>query len=229
MASISEGDWARLSTLWLAGTKFEFYRHEAQVLEGRRWSETQISSSGGGGYLINGTGVVRSPKITSRTEDRAEYWVRFDDGTETSFEATSDFRCRAGQRLTLVCAVAKGNERGPFLLSYNHQTKECLELNSSYRSFIDKYVTAANAWLLWLGTIVICAFAYPVISNWRSGLNLQRSITVAATQSDYGALFAGALAGLVIGFFVPSLVWTILTNRLRQRLRNIGIVLSRHG
>lgn len=233
MPVVPEREWAAVQSLRLGGRSFEFYRREATVLERQRWSETHISSSGGGGYLDKGSGVVRAAQVHSHVEDRAEYWVRLDDGIEVDLQVSGDLRCRPGQQLTLISAIPKGIERGPFLLAYNHQTREFSQIHSQYGWFVKEYRIGANQWLWWLGTALALTLAAPVLSLAMSGVPLSKAVAAAVADPSPTAMKVGAVIGLVVGLFMTQVVLVAINlpriKRLQRHLTKIGRLLQRNG
>lgn len=49
------------------------------VLQGETWSSTHVSSSGGGGYLHNGTGRIAAPTVHSHTTTHQTVWIKEED------------------------------------------------------------------------------------------------------------------------------------------------------
>jgi len=92
-----------------------------EVIGQQKWGETEVHSSGGGGYVGQHGGFVAPPKITSTTSEKHELWIREDGGKETAIELSdANFPVREGQRVW----VAWGNSTrskapGRYLFAYN--------------------------------------------------------------------------------------------------------------
>lgn len=73
------------------------------VIDVQKWSETSISgySTGGGGYLHQGTGHISAPSlhIRSSTEVRSNVFVRWDDGTESAMTMGEEPALRVGSNI----------------------------------------------------------------------------------------------------------------------------------
>lgn len=112
------------------GQLYTFTR-SGTVAGNQNWSETSFSSttvtSGGGGYLHQGSGYVAAPgshtTTTSRTSEQLRLFVRGDD--EREFEARfSDpgFGVRDGHRVTIVYAGTQATQAGHPMALVNHST-----------------------------------------------------------------------------------------------------------
>lgn len=64
----------------LHGQKIRFEWHRAQVQQIKFWNETQVSSSGGDGYMYDGYGYVAPLRIHSRNQQWQRVHVRWSDG-----------------------------------------------------------------------------------------------------------------------------------------------------
>lgn len=112
------------------GQLYTFTR-SGTVAGNQNWSETSFSSttvtSGGGGYLHQGSGYVAAPSshttTSSRTSEQLRLFVRSDD--EREFEARfSDpgFGVRDGHRVTIVYAGTQAARAGHPMALVNHST-----------------------------------------------------------------------------------------------------------
>lgn len=95
------------------------------VVSQQKWSETEVYSSGGGGYVHQGTGVVHAPVISSVTSEQHEFWVREPDGSEVPVRlADAGFAVREGQRVKVAWGAKQGRSRGAFLIGRNYATDD---------------------------------------------------------------------------------------------------------
>jgi hypothetical protein len=95
------------------------------VTDQQKFSETKVSSSGGGGYLHQGSGHVQAPTVTSTTTTKHEFWVQLTDGTQHPIQLTGlDIPLGTGQKITLVYGA---NRTGGTLLALiaNHSANRC--------------------------------------------------------------------------------------------------------
>ena len=231
---ISDEAWRAVESLRLGGRTFRFHQREATVLEGRSWSETHLTSSGGQSYLHEGTGIVEAPQIHSHVQDRAQYWLRMDDDRELALDVDGELQCRAGHELTLVVAIPDNRDSGPFLLAYNHQTRSYAEIHRNYVWFVRQYKIGANQRAWWLGTAVVMALGTPVVYLMASGLPVREALTASITSpSSRPLMFVGLIVGAFVGVFMAQgallLVNLPRISRLRKHLRRIGALLERQG
>ncbi|MCW2315889.1 hypothetical protein M2322_001433 [Rhodoblastus acidophilus] len=58
------------------------YGVRGTVTSASKWTESHVSSSGGGGFIANGSGYVNAPQVSTTVVERGEFWVRTSDGKE---------------------------------------------------------------------------------------------------------------------------------------------------
>ncbi|NWB29179.1 hypothetical protein [Pseudomonas gingeri] len=74
-----------------------------EVLDSEKFSQTQVSSSGGGGHIGEHGGNVRPVRIQSTSIINHEFWIREDSGQEKDIKLVGyDIPLRAGQRVSMV-------------------------------------------------------------------------------------------------------------------------------
>jgi hypothetical protein len=84
------------------GSTFRFFTKDAEIVSDPvTWTETHVSSSGGGGY-VHPTygGHVSAPTVSSKIVEREKYFVKTDDGKEV--ELKDAVTGRKGHQVTLV-------------------------------------------------------------------------------------------------------------------------------
>jgi hypothetical protein len=111
------------------GKDIEFWCVTGEVLGSNKYSETYVSSSGGGGYVGgyvgphggNVSGHVSSPTIHSSTVTNHEFWIKTEDGLEKDIKLVDiDIPLRAGQKITLILAGRKGEDNAWYSILVNH-------------------------------------------------------------------------------------------------------------
>lgn len=104
----------------------EFTALIGEVVGSEKFSETHVSSSGGGGYVGKHGGHVRPAQITSTSVINHEFWVRTDTGVERDVKLKGrDIPLRAGQRITLISARRKGGAGSScYSVLVNHSAKK---------------------------------------------------------------------------------------------------------
>lgn len=98
-----------------------FWSVTGEVIGQNKYSETHISSSGGGGQVINGSGFVKAPEINTETIENHEFWIRKPNGTEKSIKLVdANIPLRIGQKITLISAGLKDKDTGYHVVLVNH-------------------------------------------------------------------------------------------------------------
>ena len=104
---------------------FEFWKITGEVLDCKKYNETHISSSGGGGNInqIGGyiSGHIDPQRIDSSTVTNLEIWIKTEDGSEKDIRLNGiDIPLRPGQKVTLISAGVKGAGQGLYSILVNH-------------------------------------------------------------------------------------------------------------
>ena len=94
----------------------------------RRWSDTHVSSSGGDGYLHNGSGHISAPRVRSRIVERVEFWLRPAAGGGNELRLTVNVDVRDGHRLVAIWGSARGEPDGTFLFILNQDSSQQCDL-----------------------------------------------------------------------------------------------------
>jgi hypothetical protein len=118
----------------IANLPLQFRSVEGQAFGSQTRSETRVESSGGGGYLNQGSGYVSAPTVTSKVTTKREFWVRPTQGPQVSVQLTdAEIAVADGQRVTLVYGWPKGYEsdRTELVMVLNHDSERHLIMSSS--------------------------------------------------------------------------------------------------
>mgnify|MGYP000277111991 CR=1 FL=1 len=112
--------------------EIEFWSVTGEVLDQNKYSETHVSSSGGGGYVGKHGGHVSAPSVHSTTVTNHEFWIKKEDGSEKSVQlAGHDIPLRGGQKITLISAGIKGKDSGYFSVLVNHNANQHWFINKA--------------------------------------------------------------------------------------------------
>ena len=102
-----------------------FWEITGEVMSSNKHSETQVWSSGGGGYVGPQGGQVAAPTVQSRAITNHEFWLKTTDGKEKSIQLSDvDIPLREGQKITLICASEKGVDSGKYAVLINHNAEK---------------------------------------------------------------------------------------------------------
>lgn len=111
------------------GKHVEFWTITGEVLGSDKYSETHVTSSGGGGHVSgyvgpNGgtvSGRVDTPMVSSRSVTNHDFWIKTDNGQEKDIQLRGvDIPLRVGQKITLVSAGLKGRNKRWYAMLVNH-------------------------------------------------------------------------------------------------------------
>jgi hypothetical protein len=119
------------------GSTIKFSVESGRVLPGQqKVTKTTVRSSGGGGYVHQGSGFVDAPKITSTTTTEQEFWLQAESGHQVPVRIAGD-----------VMAVNVDQEVS--LLHAQHPTK-----GGQWLVGIVNHSARKTAWLLAPGDVV---------------------------------------------------------------------------
>lgn len=114
------------------GSSLHFWKVTGEVVSTQKHSETHVSSSGGGGYVNQGSGYISAPTVHSRAVTQHEFWLKTEDGREVSVKLSGfDIPLREGQKVTLISAGRPGENSGWYSVLVNHNAGEHWFLNKA--------------------------------------------------------------------------------------------------
>ncbi|MBE9012115.1 hypothetical protein IQ250_18100 [Pseudanabaenaceae cyanobacterium LEGE 13415] len=115
-----------------------FSSSTAQIVEVREHHETNVTSSGGGGWVSNGSGYIATPKIQSQTVRVERVWLQT-PGTRERCETlrNSSLNLRVGQYLTTIY----GDDQ-TILYHYNHNSERLEYSDKQVKSYLRRRVPA---------------------------------------------------------------------------------------
>lgn len=106
--------------------------HRGTVLEEKKHSETNVYSTGGGGYVGNQGGYVSSPTIHSSVTTTQEIWIKTPSGSEKSLTLINrDVNIRASHEVSMVYASIDNGNNGYPVCFINHTTNQFRTLQDS--------------------------------------------------------------------------------------------------
>lgn len=171
------------------------------VVDTKKWSETHVSSSGGGGYVHpKHGGLVRAAQVHSTVETKGELWIKTAAGKEV--QIFGDIPARPGHRVGVIWGGPKG-KKGSDIYWINETTnKHDIIRSQIVNDFIEKK-SEKESW--WFRFAFIMLFPIVVFFIYGQEPTILGRVVV--------SLMSGVLTGLCILFFL-------------FRLRNIIPILS---
>lgn len=128
-----------------------------EVVGQQKWSETEVHTSGGGGYVQQGS-YVRLPHVSSTNHEKHEFWIREEDGKEIAINFTdANFPAREGQKIWVAWgnnSRSKGNSS--YLFGYNYASGDSRNLLGNW-----------GAWVYGAG-LLKTPFFYRLFTTWLS-------------------------------------------------------------
>jgi hypothetical protein len=102
------------------------------VLGQTKYTETHVSSSGGGGYVGKHGGKIEAPTIDSEIITKHEFWLKKSDGVEQCIKLTDcDIPVRTGQQVSVISAKLQDSHKKQFVALINHNAKRHWMINSA--------------------------------------------------------------------------------------------------
>ncbi|GEM_PF-6208170 len=112
-----------IQTLLLGNERLDFKIDRGVVVGDKKWSDTHIYSSGGGGYVGPNGGYVSPPSVNSKIQQRHEAWFRMDgDNREISMDLSGhNIPLREGNKVAFIQACASDDTELFFLINKTTQ------------------------------------------------------------------------------------------------------------
>ena len=170
------------------------------VSDPKIWSETRVSSSGGGGYVHpQHGGHVKAPTVHSTSVDRSSYFVK--DENQREVEIRDGVACRTGHRIYAVFMTRPGKDANMLVATFNRDTHYYSRI-VPWGHFFANPICAAAQKLERITRILLGADAAMVALTWLFGRAYGAPVTAVAF-----------VVLVVIGLFV-----SLRTRILKQRL-----------
>ena len=101
------------------------------VISTKKYGETHVSSSGGGGYVHQGSGSISAPTIHSHTQTKHEFWIKTPEGKEEPVQLSGhDIPLKEGQKISLIFAINSDNKKHSLSVLVNHSAKKHWIINN---------------------------------------------------------------------------------------------------
>jgi hypothetical protein len=103
-----------------------------EVIGTSKFSETQISSSGGAAYAGELGAYASAPRIHSTSIINHEFWIKSANGQEHEIKLTGvDIPLREGQQVTAVIAEDESSKKWDYVFLVNHSTGNTWTINTA--------------------------------------------------------------------------------------------------
>ena len=112
--------------------EIDFLSITGEVLGQNKYSETHVSSSGGGGYVGEHGGRVHAPTVHSTTITNHEFWIKKEDGGEYAVQLSGcDIPLNKKKKITLISAGIKGKKTRYYCILVNHNANRHWFINKA--------------------------------------------------------------------------------------------------
>lgn len=114
--------------------KVSFTATTGTVFGVKKWNESIISSSRGGGYVGPGGGTVIMPKIRSSNVPNLEFWIKTKEDNQVPIKLKRDIPITDGQKVTVVSVKIKTKKGNLELYEtlINHSADKYWKLTGKY-------------------------------------------------------------------------------------------------
>jgi hypothetical protein len=171
----------------------ELHTFTGEVVDEKKWTSTQVSSSGGG-YNV-GSGQNNPVSISSSSETHDQFFLKDETGREQAIELTNaNVAIRKGHRVTVIWGILRGQERGPYLAIYNHNTSTLDHFNAVMQSLVVQSPPWWEGFAWGASILAICFYGVGIIGV--IVLAVKRKNRFRQNQENLAAL-KGAVAKLV--------------------------------
>lgn len=134
-----------------------------EVAAVKTWTETRVSSSGGGGAVIQGTGFVSSATVSSNVTRHDELYIRDGEGNERCLRLTNtEVQVRNGSRVSTVLGLPEGQKNGWYVGIYNHDTRAWISFSDGLKRLAP---ASADLWPVLLGIGGILSTRVPWVGS----------------------------------------------------------------
>lgn len=118
-----------------SGKRFHIRCVTGTVISNTTWSETQIKSTQNPGYVSSsGIMVGGGTNVRSTTVEKADVWLRTDDGKEECFRLNHNvLQTREGHRLSILVGAVAEKEPNVLLAIYQFNNEKLFDFTQSNR------------------------------------------------------------------------------------------------
>lgn len=193
-----------LRELTLGNARIHFHELTGTVVGEKIWSETHVTSSGGGSVVGRHGGYVSAPKIKAKVHTRRVIWLRDYQGNDRPLELVNfGLPVLEGHQVTAYWATKDGANAGPYVLVVNNSTGQREAIPAGYTALITtragQFLGAVALFILLIGLLPL-AFATGAARWWLAsgGMATICAIQLRGAQQRLAAL-QGHLAQIATG------------------------------
>ncbi len=165
------------------------FSHTGQVKGAQRWSDTHVSSSGGGGWVGPHGGRVEAAQVHSNVVQRGKFFLCEDNGAE--HEIHSLFGVRDGQRVIAAWGGDTHSRRGYLMGLHNLATGERLIMDREVRRLTASFGGCALA----IAALVAAGVGAMVLGSLLMGMMTGADVDLLGAKGGLFFLFGGAVIG----------------------------------
>lgn len=184
------------------GHQVTFEVFEGEIAGDKTWSETHVTSSGGGSsYIGPQGGYVNTPTIRSHNSTHQEIWVRQPNGHEFPLQLTNrNVLVRPGHRVAVIVGANQLERRTLQLV--NLTSRQLFDIDSYRDSFVRGAVGISRPST---GVWVFLSLLFGIVPAFFG-------LVYAAAHLGNGYAFWGGVAG-----WLAPVILVVLMNRIRLR------------
>jgi curved DNA-binding protein CbpA len=145
-----------------AGHAFSVYFLPGSVMATDVWSDTQVSSKGGGGLTVMGFGYTSAPRVTSQVVHRQRIGVRCPAGDLFLERTGQSIPIAIGQAVEIVRAESKDRSRDGFVAVINRSSGRWYWLSDmqSAGAVIRSRLASVRDTLLYFGIVALLSYLF---------------------------------------------------------------------
>lgn len=177
--------------------KISFFSHVATVLDEKKWSRTEVSSSGGGGYVDRHGGYIHAPTISSISIQEQEAWFELEDASHYCMRLTNlDFSALPGHDVSIISVSTNGQNSNVGVL--NRTTGKWHSFVNHGKFFREKIQSPPLPFLAYLVLVVFISLMLPsIVLSSLENINTMTNLKKAAESIEWESGIEYAEAGLV--------------------------------
>lgn len=180
-------------------TTYTLHWRTGIVAEASKSSTTQVYSTGGS--YDSYTKTYTAPTVHSSTTIHDQIFIIDKNNKEHAIKLNNwDIATRASHELTMIWAIKKGKEWGPYIIAINHTTNQYYHMDSTLQGMF------RPKWKRWYGLVLITLIFVSMAAFSSASMNLVTG-KMSITKEDVGFYLSGGVSIwiiAVIGFIYSA-------------------------